>query len=103
MTRAFTGGIATWVFVLSIAGAGAVHAQDKVSLKDAHRGTLDIDLALLNTGGRQPEEVLAFYQAARKALCGEQPQQALAEACRRFGRYCPTPIGNGISDHWELY
>lgn len=62
------------------------HAQDKLTLNDAHRGTLNIDLALLNFGEEQSEGTVAFYKAARNALCGEISQKKLAEVCREFGR-----------------
>lgn len=57
-----------------------------VSLRDAHIGTLEIDLRIMNQYGDQAQEVLDFYTACREALTGEKPGKALSAVCRRFNR-----------------
>jgi alkaline phosphatase D len=60
-----------------------------VSLKDAHKGTLEIDLRIMNQYETQTQEMQDFYTACRAALTGSNPEAALAEVCQR-------------SNHWKL-
>ncbi len=57
-----------------------------VSLRDAHIGTLEIDLRIMNQYKTQPQGLLDFYVACREALTGENPESDLAAVCRKFGR-----------------
>ncbi len=57
-----------------------------VSLGDAHKGTLDIDLRMLNQFVPQPQGTIDFYTACREALGGSNPDEALAAVCRKFQR-----------------
>lgn len=58
-----------------------------VSLGDAHKGTLEIDLRIMNQFGDRPREVQDFYTACRKAMTREQPEHAVAASCRMFSRW----------------
>ena len=60
---------------------------DYVSLGEAHRGTPEIDLRIMNQFGVQPQEVQDFYLACRKALTGKNPERALIEVCRKADRW----------------
>ncbi|WPJ96626.1 alkaline phosphatase D family protein [Coraliomargarita algicola] len=53
-----------------------------VSLRDAHKGTLEIDLRIMNQYRTQPQAVQDFYTKARAALTGPNPVATLAELCR---------------------
>lgn len=66
----------------------AAKAQDTriVSLKDAHIGTLEIDLRIMNQYVDQPTELTDFYKACRVAMTGEQPEQAVAAVCKAHQR-----------------
>jgi alkaline phosphatase D len=44
----------------------------KVSLKDAHKGTLEVDTRLLDSYGRLPENVRSFYLESRKAFAANR-------------------------------
>jgi len=68
--------------------AGAASPKDSriVSLRDAHIGTLEIDLRIMNQYTDQPQELQDFYAACRKALTGADPEQAVARVCRQFKR-----------------
>ena len=57
-----------------------------VSLKDAHAGSLEIDLRIMNQYATQPEEVVDFYKACRTAMTGKAPDQDVAEVCEKFKR-----------------
>lgn len=48
--------------------AGLVAPLFKVSLKDAHKGTLEVDTRLLDSYGRLPENVRSFYLKARESF-----------------------------------
>jgi alkaline phosphatase D len=65
-------------------------AQDKkavyVSLGDAHKGTLEIDLRIMNQFGEQPQEVQDFYSACRAAMVGSDPESEVARICRESKR-----------------
>ena len=54
---------------------------DIVSLKDAHKGSLEIDLRIMNQYQKQPQKLLDFYTDCRAALTGKNPNQALAKVC----------------------
>ena len=58
-----------------------------VSLGDAHKGTPEIDLRIMNQFGVQPQEVQDFYIACREALTGENPERDLAEVCLKADRW----------------
>ena len=58
-----------------------------VSLRDAHKGTLEIDLRIMNQFGDQPQDVQDFYVACRAALAGDDPANAVAKVCRDFKRH----------------
>ncbi len=79
-------------FLISTAAAAGgtlmAHADDPriVSLKEAHKGTLEIDLRIMNQYVEQPQAVLDFYTGGRAALTGPNPEAALAEVCRTFNR-----------------
>ena len=68
---------------------GPVLAADPryVSLRDAHKGTLEIDLRIMNQYDVQPQAVQDFYAACRAALAGPNPEAALAEICRSSKRW----------------
>ncbi|MGJ8654561.1 MAG: alkaline phosphatase D family protein [Opitutaceae bacterium] len=57
-----------------------------VSLKDAHIGTLEIDLRIMNQYVKQPQELLDFYTACRTAMTSESPEAAVLEVCQQFKR-----------------
>jgi alkaline phosphatase D len=57
-----------------------------VSLSDAHQGTLEIDLRIMNQYVTQPQEVQDFYTACRAAMTGENPDAAVAAVCRTYKR-----------------
>lgn len=57
-----------------------------VSLRDAHKGTLEIDLRIMNQFKEQPRAVQEFYTAGRAALTGPDPEAAIAEVARSVGR-----------------
>ena len=57
-----------------------------VSLKDAHVGSLEIDLRIMNQYTTQPQEVQEFYTACRAAMTGGNPESEVAEVCRKFKR-----------------
>ncbi|MEO6788711.1 MAG: alkaline phosphatase D family protein, partial [Chthoniobacteraceae bacterium] len=74
------------VSVLFLA-TGAVCAQvDKVSLGDAHKGTLEIELRMMNEFVPQPKEAMDFYAACREAMVGSNPKADVAEVCRKYQR-----------------
>ena len=58
-----------------------------VSLGDAHKGTPEIDLRIMNQYGVQPQEVQDFYIACREALTGKNPERDVAEVCRKANRW----------------
>ncbi|MEP2777206.1 MAG: alkaline phosphatase D family protein [Luteolibacter sp.] len=58
-----------------------------VSLADAHKGTLEIDLRIMNQYEQQPQDVLDFYTACREALTGKNPEEDVAAVCRKFKRW----------------
>ncbi|MDF7823589.1 alkaline phosphatase D family protein [Pontiellaceae bacterium B12227] len=68
------------------ARAGETSDPRIVSLKDAHKGTLEIDLRIMNQYNVQPREMQDFYTAGRVALTGSNPEAALAGCCRLFNR-----------------
>ncbi len=73
----------------SIGGMLTAHAGEPadpriVSLKDAHKGTLEIDLRIMNQYGDQPRVVQDFYVACREAMTGKNPDRDVAETCRQF-------------------
>jgi alkaline phosphatase D len=76
----------------AIAFGGAVAARGKssdprfVSLGEAHKGTLEIDLRIMNQFELQPREVQDFYTACRAAMTGEHPERDVAETCRTSKR-----------------
>lgn len=76
----------TVTFVLA---AGPVLAEDsrQVSLRDAHKGTLEIDLRIMNQYEVQPQAVQDFYAACRAALTGPNPEAALEKVCRVSNRW----------------
>jgi len=57
-----------------------------VSLKDAHIGTLEIDLRIMNQYTAQPQGVQDFYTASRKAMTGKNPVHDVAKVCSQFKR-----------------
>lgn len=61
--------------------------QETVSLEEAHKGTLEIDLRIMNQFGVQPQEVQDFYIVCRDALTGKNAERDLTEACRKFKRW----------------
>ncbi|MDF7800147.1 alkaline phosphatase D family protein [Pontiellaceae bacterium B1224] len=69
--------------------ARPVRAEEEsriVSLKEAHKGTLEIDLRIMNQYVEQPQVELDFYTGGRTALTGPNPEEALAAHCRKFKR-----------------
>jgi alkaline phosphatase D len=61
----------------------------KVSLGQAHEGTLEIDTCLLDSYGRLPEERRTFYLTAREILAGSPAaslsDSGILEAARKAG------------------
>ena len=58
--------------------------EDKyVSLKDAHKGTLEIDLRIMNQLPDIPQEVVDFYVACREALTGKDADNQIAKVCEK--------------------
>ena len=55
-------------------------------MSDAHKGTLEIDLRIMNQFGEQPQEVQDFYVACRAAMTGKNPDPDVADTCQKFGR-----------------
>ena len=75
----------------SVGGALTAHAVEPadprhVSLGDAHKGTQEIDLRIMNQYGDQPRVVQDFYVACREAMTGKNPDRDVAEICRQFKR-----------------
>ncbi|WP_379712647.1 alkaline phosphatase D family protein [Haloferula chungangensis] len=68
------------------ARAQSNHNPRVVSLKDAHIGTEEIDIRIMNQYGDQPQEVQDFYLACREAFTGKDPEKQVAEVCRKFGQ-----------------
>ncbi|MDF7800146.1 alkaline phosphatase D family protein [Pontiellaceae bacterium B1224] len=58
-----------------------------VTLSEAHRGTLEIDLRMLNQYEDQPQEVQDFYAACREAFTGETPESDVAAICQTSNRW----------------
>ena len=56
-----------------------VKPECKVSLGQAHKGTLELDTRLLDSYGRLPEERRAFYLTAREILAGS-PAASLSDS-----------------------
>ena len=52
-----------------------------VSLKDAHKGTLEIDLRIMNQISDIPPGVQDFYVACREALTGNDADNEIANVC----------------------
>lgn len=70
-----------------LAGRGAQSEDSRiVSLRDAHIGTLEIDLRIMNQYTTQPQEVQDFYTECRGAMTGENPEADVAVVCRKFKR-----------------
>ena len=58
--------------------------EDKyVSLKDAHVGTLEIDLRIMNQLPDFPQKVQDFYVACREALTGDDADNQIAKVCSK--------------------
>jgi alkaline phosphatase D len=55
-------------------------------LGDAHKGTLEIDLKMMNQFVPQPQDVQDFYIACRAALGGANPAKEVAAVCQKFNR-----------------
>ena len=77
--------------VSTVGGLLTVHAAKPVdpryvSLGDAHKGTVEIDLRIMNQFGDQPQEVQDFYVACREAMTGENPEREVAAICRAVRR-----------------
>ena len=60
--------------------------DNPVSLKEAHIGSLEIDLRIMNQFGEQPAELQTFYTDCRRALTGNNPQSDLLVVCHRAKR-----------------
>ena len=82
--------------ILSTGFAGSAFAKSTrannqdpsfVSLRDAHKGTVEIDLRIMNQFGEQPQEVQNFYLAYREAVMSEKAEEKVTEVCRQFGRH----------------
>ena len=54
-----------------------------VSLKDAHIGTLEIDLRIMNQLPDFPQKVQDFYVACREALTGDDADNQIAKVCSK--------------------
>ena len=54
-----------------------------VSLKDAHKGSLEIDLRIMNQIPDMPQEVQDFYVACREALTGKDADNEIAKVCEK--------------------
>ena len=54
-----------------------------VSLRDAHKGTLEIDLRIMNQMPSIPQEVRDFYVACREALTGKDADNQIAKVCSK--------------------
>ena len=72
----------------NISGGTTSEAEVKqeVSLKEAHEGTLEIDLKIMNQFVSQAQDVQDFYIACREALVGKNPDRDVAELCLKFNR-----------------
>lgn len=57
-----------------------------VSLKDAHKGTQEIDLRIMAQIPGIPQEVRDFYVACREALTGKNAEKDIVKVCRDFDR-----------------
>lgn len=68
-------------------GAAETEGSRIVSLKDAHIGTLEIDLRIMNQYGDQPQKVQDFYTACRAALTSEKPGEQVAAVCKEYERF----------------
>ncbi|MEZ6134875.1 MAG: alkaline phosphatase D family protein [Pirellulaceae bacterium] len=89
--RGFVGCAGAAAASLAAAGPIVVCAQDAqvelpaiVTLGDAHKGTLEIDLRIMNQYARQPQKVQDFYTACRAAMTGANPDTALVEVCQAY-------------------
>lgn len=56
--------------VLSSTEAQPIKPNIRVSLRDAHKGTLEVDTQLLDSFGKPPEKIRQFYFDARAAFAG---------------------------------
>ncbi|QDU59332.1 Alkaline phosphatase D precursor [Planctomycetes bacterium Pan216] len=69
--------------------AMAVAPSDKVTLGEAHRGTLEIDTRLLDSYGKPPEHLRQFYLDARRAFAANAQStftdSAIVDAAKRHG------------------
>lgn len=54
-----------------------------VSLKDAHKGSLEIDLRIMNQIPNIPQEVQDFYVACREALTGKDADRQIVKVCEK--------------------
>lgn len=66
--------------------AGVTDESGIVSLKDAHIGSLEIDLRIMNQYTTQPQEMQDFYKACRAAMVGKDRDREVAEVCQKFER-----------------
>ena len=65
---------------------GKEQPNNYVSLGDAHKGTLEIDLRIMNQFGEQPQQVQGFYARCRAAMTGDNPESDVAKICKASQR-----------------
>ena len=80
------GGAITAQALLANTAAESYRLIKAVSLKEAHKGTLEIDLRIMNQYGELPAETVEFYKDMRVALNGKNAKRDAVEVCRKHKR-----------------
>ncbi len=87
--RSFLGLLGAWAAFGVRTVARAVAPAIKVTLPEAHKGTLEVDTRLLDSYGEPPETLRSFYLEARAAFAGNRDADfkdaAIVQAARDRG------------------
>ncbi|MDF7809097.1 alkaline phosphatase D family protein [Pontiellaceae bacterium B12219] len=75
------------LFAADFEGEIEIEWGGAVSLAEAHEGTLEIDLQIMNQYEVQPLEVRDFYTACRGAFTGATPESDVAALCQASNRW----------------
>ena len=86
-TIAGVGGAVAAQSLLANTASESSRRIEPVSLKEAHKGTLEIDLRIMNQFGELPAETVKFYQDLRVALNGRNAKRDAVEVCRKHKRF----------------
>ena len=85
-TIAGVGGALTAQSLLGSTALASSRLNEPVSLKEAHAGTLEIDLRIMNQFGELPAETLEFYKDLRAAITGKNAKHDVVEVCGKYNR-----------------